>query len=166
MFTYSSFFIPIIQQQQRTHSCSSLIAPPLYSPPLFPFSFSSCNILNLIWLVQAHRLLPHLPALLVSITKWVARLEKAALASFTKACCIEFPPKPFPYVIRQRHTRPDNSLFCSKHYTGTNLISNQQIAIKFESRKSEAPQLRDEYRTYKILSGVGMCQGERKKWMW
>ncbi|KAJ8660860.1 hypothetical protein O0I10_003504 [Lichtheimia ornata] len=39
-------------------------------------------------------------------------------------------------------------------YEGTNLISNQQIAIKFESRKSEAPQLRDEYRTYKILSGV------------
>lgn len=58
------------------------------------------------------------------------------------------------------YTRPDNSLFCSIPYTGTNLISNQQIAIKFESRKSEAPQLRDEYRTYKILSGVGMCVKE------
>ncbi|KAI9495352.1 kinase-like domain-containing protein [Zychaea mexicana] len=39
-------------------------------------------------------------------------------------------------------------------YEGTNLISNQQVAIKFESRKSEAPQLRDEYRTYKILAGL------------
>ncbi|KAG2220197.1 hypothetical protein INT45_005370, partial [Circinella minor] len=38
-------------------------------------------------------------------------------------------------------------------YEGTNLINNQQVAIKFESRKSEAPQLRDEYRTYKILAG-------------
>ncbi|KAI9322110.1 kinase-like domain-containing protein [Dichotomocladium elegans] len=39
-------------------------------------------------------------------------------------------------------------------YEGTNLINGQQIAIKFESRKSEAPQLRDEYRTYKVLSGL------------
>jgi casein kinase 1 len=28
------------------------------------------------------------------------------------------------------------------------------VAIKFEPRKSDAPQLRDEYRTYKILSGI------------
>ena len=89
------------------------------------------------------------------------------------------PPSPFTFTVHEKrerkHTpRPDNSLFCSKHYTGTNLISNQQIAIKFESRKSEAPQLRDEYRTYKILSGVGMCQGEvnmekarvSNKWGW
>ncbi|KAF8927007.1 casein kinase I, partial [Dissophora ornata] len=34
-----------------------------------------------------------------------------------------------------------------------NLLNNQQIAIKFEPRKSDAPQLRDEYRTYKILAG-------------
>lgn len=37
---------------------------------------------------------------------------------------------------------------------GTNLLNNQSVAIKFEARKSEAPQLRDEYRTYKILSGL------------
>ncbi|KAF9427624.1 casein kinase I [Podila epigama] len=37
--------------------------------------------------------------------------------------------------------------------TGTNLLNNQQVAIKFEPRKSDAPQLRDEYRTYKILAG-------------
>ena len=37
---------------------------------------------------------------------------------------------------------------------GTNLLNNQQVAIKFEPRKSDAPQLRDEYRTYKILSGL------------
>ncbi|KAF9577697.1 casein kinase I, partial [Lunasporangiospora selenospora] len=34
-----------------------------------------------------------------------------------------------------------------------NLLNNQQVAIKFEPRKSDAPQLRDEYRTYKILAG-------------
>jgi casein kinase 1 len=33
-------------------------------------------------------------------------------------------------------------------------MNNQQVAIKFESRKSEAPQLRDEYRTYKVLAGI------------
>ncbi|GAB5588763.1 Palmitoylated plasma membrane-bound casein kinase [Umbelopsis nana] len=38
-------------------------------------------------------------------------------------------------------------------YEGTNLLNNQQIAIKFEPRKSDAPQLRDEYRAYKILAG-------------
>lgn len=37
---------------------------------------------------------------------------------------------------------------------GTNLLNNLQVAIKFEPRKSDAPQLRDEYRTYKILSGT------------
>ncbi|KAJ1971514.1 Palmitoylated plasma membrane-bound casein kinase [Dimargaris xerosporica] len=39
-------------------------------------------------------------------------------------------------------------------YEGTNLLNNQPVAIKFEPRKSDAPQLRDEYRTYKILSGL------------
>ncbi|OUM65498.1 hypothetical protein PIROE2DRAFT_41645 [Piromyces sp. E2] len=39
-------------------------------------------------------------------------------------------------------------------YEGINLLNNCPIAIKFESRKSETPQLRDEYRAYKILSGV------------
>ncbi|KAI9205247.1 kinase-like domain-containing protein [Polychytrium aggregatum] len=38
-------------------------------------------------------------------------------------------------------------------YEGANLANNQPIAIKFEPRKSDAPQLRDEYRTYKIMSG-------------
>jgi len=41
-------------------------------------------------------------------------------------------------------------------FEGQNLLNNQQVAIKFEPRKSDAPQLRDEYRTYKILVG---CQG-------
>jgi casein kinase 1 len=39
--------------------------------------------------------------------------------------------------------------------TGTNLLNNQPVAIKFEPRKSDAPQLRDEYRTYKIMAGSG-----------
>lgn len=39
-------------------------------------------------------------------------------------------------------------------YEGTNLLNNQQVAIKFEPRKSDAPQLRDEYRAYKILAGT------------
>lgn len=34
------------------------------------------------------------------------------------------------------------------------LRSNQPIAIKFESRKSEAPQLKDEFRAYKILNNA------------
>ncbi|KAJ3074047.1 casein kinase I [Podochytrium sp. JEL0797] len=38
-------------------------------------------------------------------------------------------------------------------YEGTNIINNQPIAIKFEPRKSDAPQLRDEFRTYKIMAG-------------
>ncbi|CAD6569501.1 MAG: casein kinase I [Cyphobasidiales sp. Tagirdzhanova-0007] len=37
--------------------------------------------------------------------------------------------------------------------SGTNLLNNQTVAVKFEPRKSDAPQLRDEYRTYKILAG-------------
>ena len=41
-------------------------------------------------------------------------------------------------------------------FEGTNLLNQQQVAIKFEPRKSDAPQLRDEYRTYKILAG---CPG-------
>ncbi|WFC93749.1 non-specific serine/threonine protein kinase [Malassezia brasiliensis] len=44
-------------------------------------------------------------------------------------------------------------------FEGTDLLTHQRIAIKFEPRKSDAPQLRDEYRTYKILSGsVGVPQ--------
>jgi casein kinase 1 len=34
---------------------------------------------------------------------------------------------------------------------GTNLLNNEPVAVKFEPRKTDAPQLRDEYRTYKIL---------------
>ncbi|KAF2863962.1 casein kinase-like protein I [Piedraia hortae CBS 480.64] len=41
-------------------------------------------------------------------------------------------------------------------FEGTNLLNNTQVAIKFEPRKSDAPQLRDEYRTYKVLVG---CPG-------
>lgn len=39
-------------------------------------------------------------------------------------------------------------------FEGINLLNNQQVAIKFEPRKCEAPQLRDEYRSYRILSEV------------
>lgn len=38
-------------------------------------------------------------------------------------------------------------------FEGTNLINQLPVAIKFEPRKTEAPQLRDEYRTYKHLNG-------------
>lgn len=41
-------------------------------------------------------------------------------------------------------------------FEGTNLLNSLTVAIKFEPRKSDAPQLRDEYRTYKILNG---CTG-------
>lgn len=38
-------------------------------------------------------------------------------------------------------------------FDGTNMLNHQLVAIKFEPRKSEAPQLRDEYRAYKTLRG-------------
>jgi len=39
-------------------------------------------------------------------------------------------------------------------FEGANLLNNQPVAIKFEPRKSEAPQLRDEYRSYRTLNGT------------
>lgn len=39
-------------------------------------------------------------------------------------------------------------------FEGVNLLNSQQVAIKFEPRKCEAPQLRDEYRSYRILTGI------------
>lgn len=39
-------------------------------------------------------------------------------------------------------------------FEGTNLLNGHIIAIKFEPRKSDAPQLRDEYRSYRILQGA------------
>ncbi|KAI0077039.1 kinase-like protein [Panus rudis PR-1116 ss-1] len=39
-------------------------------------------------------------------------------------------------------------------FEGTNILNNQPVAIKFEPRKSEAPQLRDEYRSYRTLNGT------------
>ncbi|KAH9945369.1 kinase-like protein [Epithele typhae] len=39
-------------------------------------------------------------------------------------------------------------------FEGTNMLNNQPVAIKFEPRKSEAPQLRDEYRSYRTLNGT------------
>ncbi|KAJ3198752.1 casein kinase I [Entophlyctis luteolus] len=38
-------------------------------------------------------------------------------------------------------------------YEGLNMLNNAPIAIKFEPRKSDAPQLRDEYKTYRLLAG-------------
>ncbi|CAK7894488.1 casein kinase I homolog 3 [[Candida] anglica] len=38
-------------------------------------------------------------------------------------------------------------------FEGVNLLDNTPVAIKFEPRKCEAPQLRDEYRSYKVLNG-------------
>lgn len=38
-------------------------------------------------------------------------------------------------------------------FDGTNMLNHQPVAIKFEPRKTEAPQLRDEYRAYKTLRG-------------
>jgi len=39
-------------------------------------------------------------------------------------------------------------------FEGTNILNSQPVAIKFEPRKSEAPQLRDEYRSYRTLNGT------------
>lgn len=44
-------------------------------------------------------------------------------------------------------------------FEGVNILSDQQVAIKFEPRKCDAPQLRDEYRLYRILKDcVGIPQ--------
>lgn len=39
-------------------------------------------------------------------------------------------------------------------FEGVNMINRAPVAIKLEPRKSEAPQLKDEYRTYKIMAGT------------
>ncbi|KAL0573570.1 Palmitoylated plasma membrane-bound casein kinase [Marasmius crinis-equi] len=39
-------------------------------------------------------------------------------------------------------------------FEGTKLLSNTPVAIKFEPRKSDAPQLRDEFRSYRTLNGT------------
>ncbi|KAF5367096.1 hypothetical protein D9758_003959 [Tetrapyrgos nigripes] len=39
-------------------------------------------------------------------------------------------------------------------FEGTKLLSNIPVAIKFEPRKSDAPQLRDEFRSYRTLNGT------------
>ncbi|KAI8982207.1 kinase-like domain-containing protein [Mycotypha africana] len=39
-------------------------------------------------------------------------------------------------------------------YEGCNLLTKQPVAIKFEPKKTSAPQLKDEYRTYKMLAGI------------
>lgn len=37
---------------------------------------------------------------------------------------------------------------------GTDLLNGNSVAVKFEPRSTDAPQLRDEYKTYKILAGI------------
>ncbi|KAF9000714.1 kinase-like protein [Cyathus striatus] len=39
-------------------------------------------------------------------------------------------------------------------FEGSKLSTNTPVAIKFEPRKSDAPQLRDEYRSYRTLNGI------------
>ncbi|KAK7032821.1 kinase-like protein [Favolaschia claudopus] len=39
-------------------------------------------------------------------------------------------------------------------FEGTKMVANTPVAIKFEPRKSDAPQLRDEFRSYRTLNGT------------
>lgn len=57
-----------------------------------------------------------------------------------------------------------STLFWHIFISGTNLLNNKQVAIKFEPRKSDAPQLRDEYRTYKMMAGSGIVQKKKRKY--
>lgn len=50
-------------------------------------------------------------------------------------------------------TDDDDCICITLYVLGTNLLNNQPVAVKFEPRKTDAPQLRDEYRAYKILAG-------------
>lgn len=82
------------------------------------------------------------------IIKWVENWVKEVLVLFTKVMDQE--------LIK---VQCNSSFF----FVGTNLLNNLQVAIKFEPRKSDAPQLRDEYRTYKILSGTRKYEKEQNK---
>lgn len=39
-------------------------------------------------------------------------------------------------------------------FEGVDMVNGTKVAIKFEPRRTEAPQLKDEYRAYKILAGT------------
>lgn len=39
-------------------------------------------------------------------------------------------------------------------FEGVDMVNGTRVAIKFEPRRTEAPQLKDEYRAYKILAGT------------
>lgn len=39
-------------------------------------------------------------------------------------------------------------------YQGLNLLTQQSVAIKFESKKSGIPQLKHEFKTYQALTGI------------
>ena len=43
----------------------------------------------------------------------------------------------------------------NRDFLGFNIMANHPVAIKFEVKTAEAPQLRDEYKSYRILSGLG-----------
>ena len=40
-------------------------------------------------------------------------------------------------------------------YQGTDLFTGEEVAIKVESVGAEHPQLRHEYKVYRLLNGVG-----------
>ncbi|KAF9466578.1 kinase-like domain-containing protein [Collybia nuda] len=78
-----------------------------------------------------------------------------------------------PHVIASSSTHPSQSAtsngIVGSHYRvgkkigegsfgvvfeGSKMLSNTPVAIKFEPRKSDAPQLRDEFRSYRTLNGT------------
>jgi len=40
-------------------------------------------------------------------------------------------------------------------YQGTDVFTSEEVAIKVESIRAEHPQLRHEYKVYRLLNGVG-----------
>lgn len=95
---------------------------------------------------------------LVCTLEWVARLARAAseLSMKVLPIALECSGEWESQLVCVCMYHPGYLLSCRETWIGTNLLNNQQVAIKFEPRKSDAPQLRDEYRTYKILSGLSM----------
>lgn len=85
--------------------------------------------------------------LLASTTELEKRSAKAASVLSTK---VRWRFWAFSCSLPTTQHTPRNAYSAS---LGTNLLNNQPVAIKFEPRKSDAPQLRDEYRTYKIMAG-------------
>jgi casein kinase 1 len=64
------------------------------------------------------------------------------------------PPLPTVVALQYRVGRKLGEGSFGVIHEGVNMVNNKPVAIKFEYRKTDTPQLKDEYRTYKLMAGV------------